>query len=150
MSLPLFWFREDMEWTKKYICPLLKRFGNAVENDLLRAMLAVQRGLQEELYGQDVASVEDDCLAVAYVRDMVTAATSELYELLDETSWKPVSFFADSFSLDREGVRRELVDVWMFLMNIMIATRMTADDLFVGFMRKQAEVRIRHGLSNSH
>lgn len=53
---------------------------------------------------------------IAYVKDMVLAATAELHEALDETSWKPWTH--GDTSIDDTKFCAELVDVTCFLLNL--------------------------------
>lgn len=65
----------------------------------------------------------------------VTACTDELHEALGETGWKP---WATSNHLNREEFHAELVDAWHFFMNLMLHSGMTADDLYHGYIKKNA------------
>lgn len=119
-------------------------------DDYLSRMIEAQRELQKEMYGYDVFGVVERHGDIFYARDMILAAIGELNEVLEETGWKPLPYQRDDVKYDIDGMRREIVDVFMFIMNIMIASGMTADELFSGFVLKQEEVRDRFSRYSSH
>lgn len=103
--------------------------------DRLAQMMDMQRTLQRRYYdGRDPDSFSMDDLC-AYVQIMTHSAQHELGEAMDEVGWKP---WAASRHMNREQFRAELIDVWHFFMNLMLAGGMSADDLYRGYMEKNA------------
>ena len=86
-------------------------------NDRLARMIRMQRKLQEETFGFELHEMNVP-ERVDYIKENVLALTDELHELLAETSWKP---WAKSVFLNEEKAFSELVYVWHFMMNIMVA-----------------------------
>lgn len=100
-----------------------KTINNEFHNDRLARMIRMQYILQTETFGFDFASMSTQ-ERVNYIKENVLAMTDELHELLAETSWKP---WAKSTFLREEKAMSELVDVWHFMMNIMIAIAPNAE-----------------------
>lgn len=108
--------------------------------DRLDIMLTAQRDLQERWMGY---SFSDMNLAerIEYVKNMVLALNNEVNsELLGEVSWKPWTHGDPYINVD--AYKGELVDAWHFLMNLMLAVDMTAEELFVLYVQKR-EVNAR-------
>ena len=76
---------------------------------------------------------------IQYVKDMTLAAIQELGEALNETNWKPWS--VSSRGINVPAYVGELVDVWHFLMNLMLAAGYdpadAADALYEGYLVKR-------------
>lgn len=106
--------------------------------DRLSQMLELQRSLQVNSYGKDPGKLVGD-ERVQFVKDMVLAATSELHEFLDETNWKPWSI---GDQCNKPLMRKELVDLWHFVMNLMLVSGMSADQLYHMY-RDKREVNAR-------
>jgi hypothetical protein len=89
-------------------------------------MIATQREFQASM-GYDFASMGLE-MRVEYIKDMTLAAVRELFELLDETSWKP---WATGTYVNRAKAFGELVDAWHFFMNLALALcpNATPDDV---------------------
>lgn len=85
----------------------------------LEAFLRLQDGLQKETYGFDLRLVIER-RRVEYIRDQALALTHEVHEALDEVPWKPWRNNFQEFYTER--YLDELVDVFAFLMNMMLAT----------------------------
>lgn len=79
--------------------------------------------LQEAFIGKLPQQLEGDERAL-YFKDMTLAATNEAHEALDEVGWKP---WASSRHFNEQAVRGELIDELHFLLNRMMAARMTPD-----------------------
>jgi dimeric dUTPase (all-alpha-NTP-PPase superfamily) len=101
--------------------------------DILREMLKAQRALQRDMHEVDPGEMMIDD-RVMYIKDMVLAMTDELHELLNETGWKP---WATSRHVNREAAVGELVDVWHFFMNLMLALNVSPNELFDRYMEKR-------------
>lgn len=89
------------------------------------SMLRRQDDLQRTVFGFDFDTM-DDAARMRYIRDNALALTAELHEALDETGWKP---WASSNHLDEKPYVGELVDVFHFLMNLLLVTGRTPSDL---------------------
>ena len=102
----------------------------------LTHMLKMQRDLQL-MYNKGKA-IEDFTPEerMAAIRDNVLACTDELHEAMTETGWKP---WATSNHLNVEAFHSEMVDAWHFFMNLMLHSGMTADDLYQGYVKKNAK-----------
>jgi dimeric dUTPase (all-alpha-NTP-PPase superfamily) len=73
---------------------------------------------------------------MAAIRENVLACEDELHEALAETGWKP---WATSNHINTEAFHSEMVDAWHFFMNLMLHSGMTADDLYRGYIEKNAK-----------
>ena len=102
--------------------------------DRLAEMLEMQRQLQLRINGYDIRYQGPET-RIDNITMNVLAAKMELSELLNEVGWKP---WATSRHVNQEAAQRELIDVWHFLMNLMLHLNMTADDLYEGYHRKNA------------
>lgn len=90
-------------------------------NDLFR----MQHALQTGTYKVDFENMSDE-ERIQFIRMNVLAITDELHEALNETGWKP---WASSRHMNVDGYMSELVDVFHFFMNLMLATGYRPDDL---------------------
>ena len=85
--------------------------------DRLAIMLKMQADLQAEAYGHRLAEFTPE-MRVNFIKNMVLAATDELHEALNETSWKP---WSTSFGeVAEEAYFGELIDLWHFVMNLFL------------------------------
>lgn len=99
-------------------------------------MLAAQRELQETSMGYAFGQMTTT-ERVAYVKDMVLALSNELQaEVLGEVSWK--SWTSGDPFINVAAYKKELIDCVHFLMNLMLAVDMTADELYDGYLAKRA------------
>lgn len=100
--------------------------------DRLYAMFQMQRELQRLIngYDPDEQSMEQ---RIDNIKDNVTAATAELFELLQEIGWKP---WATSRHINRQEACGEWIDVWFFLMNIALHLDMTPDEMWHAYREK--------------
>lgn len=101
----------------------------------------MQRALQKLAYDFDLWDLgsDDPGLAGEHVRTHVLAATDELHEILRETSWKPWSkkrFF------NRQQYKEEMVDLFHFIMNLMLIGGITPEELLEGYAEKH-EINIQ-------
>lgn len=103
-------------------------------SDRLSQMLGMQRNLQQEAYGFTPDQMTPD-EKIQYIKDMVLALTDELHELLAEVDWKP--WTQGVRKVNEDGAKKELVDIWHFVMNLMLVTGMSTDDLYKMYMRKR-------------
>lgn len=108
---------------------------NVTLDPRLTRMLEMQRKLQL-MYNKGKA-IEDFTPEerMAAIRENVLACTDELHEAMDETGWKP---WATSNHINVEAFHSEMVDAWHFFMNLMLHSGMTSDDLYQGYVKKNA------------
>jgi NTP pyrophosphatase (non-canonical NTP hydrolase) len=93
-------------------------------------LLVRQNELQTFLYPEGVAGMAQDDLA-AYIRVQALALIVEATEALDETHWKTwATRPADQDVIpNRKRFESELGDIFLFLMNLMLAGGVTMGDL---------------------
>jgi len=110
--------------------------------DRLAVMIAKQRELQERYMLNGNSFTDMTTLdRVRYVKDMVQAAGKELYEALDEVTWKPWDHSQPQ--IHEEHLFVELVDTWHFIMNLLIVTypadtpESLARRFYVAYLRKR-------------
>lgn len=106
----------------------------------LEFMVKLQAEFQTFLHQNTHPAHLDPVAKMDYVRTQALGLITEVNEALNETGWKP---WATSNHINRDAYVSELVDVWHFLMNMMIAVEMTPDELFQGYVTKQAINRKR-------
>lgn len=111
---------------------------------LFARALARQRGIQVQVVGQDPAEMPAD-QRIDYIRTMILAAVVEMTEALDETRWKPwAKPDPTKPPVNREKFRGELADVFLFLMNLMLAGDITAAEFMKAVDEKQTINIQRH------
>lgn len=71
-----------------------------------------------------------------YLNDMTLACISELCEMIRETPFKP---WKKNQKMDEEKFKEELVDVFHFFLNLMMAVGMDPDELYRRFQIKNHE-----------
>lgn len=107
--------------------------------DRMQAMFDAQRKLQVNTFGFDSFEDMPTAARVDYFAHMVLAATDELHEALNETSWKS---WAKAEYFNDEKVKSELVDVFHFFMNLCIVAGLTPDELFKSY-REKREINVQ-------
>lgn len=103
-------------------------------SDRLSQMLGMQRNLQVEAYGRDPSTLNTS-EKIQFIKDMHIALTDEMHEVLGEIDWKPWTHGERQINVD--GVKKELVDIWHFYMNIMLAVGMSTDELYKMYTKKR-------------
>ena len=102
--------------------------------DRLQQMYDAQRELQTNTMGIELEALSQE-ERIQYIKDMVLAISNELQaEVLGEVGWKP---WARSRHINEIAYRSEMVDVWHFFMNLMLAVGMTPDELCEGYFTKR-------------
>lgn len=94
-------------------------------------LLVRQNGFQSLLNGgTEVKDMSPDDLA-AYIRTQSLALMAEVIEVLDETHWKPWATRPDGEHVvpSPERYKGEIVDAFIFLMNLMLAGGMSMMEL---------------------
>jgi len=99
----------------------------------LRQMMALQVHLQREL-NCDIRKMTPKML-MDYIREQTLACTDELHEALAETGWKT---WAKNPHINEEAMRDELIDAFLFLLNLMNVASMTPEQLYHGHAKKVA------------
>lgn len=92
----------------------------------LGQMFRSQEQFQQMLYSGDLPSDLQGTEKMEYIRTQSLALTDELHEALAETGWKP---WATSNHINVDAYKSELVDVWIFLMNLMLVVGMAPSEL---------------------
>jgi dimeric dUTPase (all-alpha-NTP-PPase superfamily) len=89
-------------------------------DDRLEEMFIAQEKLQRDTYRVDFYGLQGDHDRRAeYVRMNALAAMVELTEALNEVGWKP---WATNRVMNTDAMIGELVDVWHFMLNMMLAS----------------------------
>lgn len=118
---------------------------NAIQisvRDRLDQIFYRQLGLQKHLHqGTDPKDMEP-ARRSEYVRMQILALQAELFEMLDEIAWKAWS--SDKEKFNREAFIREGIDVAHFLINLLLAAGVDADEFFRVFKEKNDVNWLRH------
>lgn len=106
--------------------------------DRLTEIFTRQEVLQRRAYGVSLEFMSHSPdVRAEYVRTSVLAATAELHEVLNEVGWKP---WATSQHYNTDAVISECVDVFHFIINIMLASGLPpeklADEFFTRYVAK--------------
>lgn len=94
--------------------------------DRLESMIEEQWLIQAKVFGYEFDRLTPEA-RVSYIRDMVLSATHELHEALDETTWK--TWRTTGTALFMERYLDELVDAYLLLMNLFLATGMYPNEV---------------------
>lgn len=103
---------------------------------MFEEMLMAQHDLQTRVYGYDFQAMTDE-ERVQYIKDMMLGIQAELKEMLDEVNWK--SWTTETGINNLEAYLGEAVDVWHFLMNLLLATGLGPYELTYQFYRRYYE-----------
>ena len=71
-----------------------------------------------------------------WTKEMVLAILDELSEVLGQINWK---HWKNEQPVDETEVKYELIDLWHFLMNLMLIWKMTPKDVFSMYVTKNRE-----------
>lgn len=107
-------------------------------------LLQHQNDNQLFLFPDGITGMSPDDLA-SYIRTQAFALIAEVIESVDETHWKPWATRPASEDVipNRDRYKGELADVFIFLMNLMLAGGVTMSDLAEAVSVKQAKNRER-------
>lgn len=125
----------------------------STEKSAFDQMLLLQKTFQQRLYGENWISNERE--RTQYIMQQINYMNNEVAEMLYELpffkDWKDYSQM-DEVALDAavDKARREFVDVWHFVMNIMNALDISADDLYIMYMTKINENHRRQDEGYDH
>lgn len=111
--------------------------------EFLTQMLTQQRELQIRLgYDFEKMTTEE---RVTYIKEMYIAATQELGEALNETTWK--SWASGNSMIHIHEFTGELTDTWQFIANMWFAALPDASPEYIAHVmydRLAAKIRINH------
>ncbi len=124
------------------------------KTDLLKAMVTKQAEFQKRLYGPDFLDW-DAKQRVEYIKEHSIHLTQELHEMLYELPyfkpWKDYSTMSeDAVCLALAKARGEFVDMWHFMMNIMIQLGFTVENLYFMYNEKHKENNQRQDEGYDH
>lgn len=125
----------------------------STEKSAFDKMLFMQKTFQQRLYGENWISNERE--RTQYIMQQINYMNNEVAEMLYELpffkDWKDYSQM-DEVALDTavDNARKEFVDVWHFVMNIMNALDISADDLYIMYMAKINENHRRQDEGYDH
>lgn len=117
--------------------------GGCMSEDRLDYLLRLQAELQA--HHGDNMNMKTDAQLVQYIKDMTIACTDELHEALAEVYWKPWAAMPPGFK-DRDAYVGELIDALHFVFNLMLAARVTSDELIARYVDKNS---VNHGRIDS-
>ena len=111
---------------------------------LFGAWLEETKKLQLEAYGAEPHKLEGEALRY-YLTWNHTAAVLELGEMIEETRWKPWSNWqsGDVVIPDKGPYIKEAVDALHFVANLLVAGRVTTEELNAGYRAKMQVNRDR-------
>lgn len=98
----------------------------------LTDMFKRQHQLQVDSFSINPCALDGEDV-VTFIRWNVLALENELHEALDEVNWKPWAKSPREIR-DVEAFRKELVDAFHFLMNLVLTTGSTPEDAVDAFM----------------
>jgi len=104
---------------------------NLINMDKLESLFFIQNELQKIMKNPPFGSQQ-------YINAMSLALCEEVFEALRETNHKPwkTNFGQPLNNSQIEKFREELVDVWHFLINLTLASGMSAQELYDRFIIK--------------
>lgn len=102
-------------------------------DDMLAVIWERQLELQKRL-GFDFMDMSMNEV-IDYIRWSSVAVTSELAEAIGEVGWKP---WATSKHINRNAFVGECIDIWKFVLNMMLSVGVTPGEFFEVFMAKTA------------
>lgn len=109
--------------------------------DRLAVIIRLQKEFQEDILGHgDLSRMLLTDRAADYFRTQSLALIFEIGEAGNEIGWKP---WATSRHIHHKRYRKELIDAFHFLINLMLLDGMTAEDIYEGYLEKQSINRLR-------
>lgn len=94
--------------------------------DKLQNLFFLQEKLQEKLNNNVYHNQE-------FINIMTLAAIDELMEAIRETPWKP---WKKQQEFNETTFKKEIIDLWHFIINLSLAAGYTADTLYKDFEEK--------------
>ncbi len=125
--------------------------GSAAAPDLFGSWLEETHRLQLEAYGTDLHALEGQDLRDYLVWNH-TAAVIELGECLEETKWKPWANWSpgDPVIPDKAAYLKEAVDALHFAANMLVAGRVTTEELNASYAAKMQVNRERQARTGGY
>jgi dimeric dUTPase (all-alpha-NTP-PPase superfamily) len=117
--------------------------------DRLETMFKMQDKLQERLctWTKIVAAENPDAAKQQFINQMILALVEESVEIMRETAYKSPAYvpfgWKQGQQYNREACLEECVDLWHFLMNIVLANGFTADEFYGTYCKKNGINHIR-------
>lgn len=111
-------------------------------------LLQRQRDIQKVHMGGMPSQMDDEVLS-AFIRDMTLALCAEAHEAMEETQWKPWARINPEIPIvvNRDKFKGELADVFIFLMNLMLAADLSMMELAQAVDAKQ-DINIQRQIEN--
>lgn len=101
-------------------------------DDRLEDLLLLQRRLQEDCYHTDFDGMDNE-ERIAFIRQNVLALEDELHEALREVGWKS---WAKTKYVHETRLQEELIDALHFMLSLLLAANMDADDVYERYLTK--------------
>ena len=106
--------------------------------DKLKYMLEKQRELQNKLGIYEKIENEGD--KQQYINQMILAIQEEAIEIMRETAYKNPEYVKFGWKKGQKSnpelFKEEIVDLWHFLMNLIIISGMDTDEFFQRYLNK--------------
>jgi dimeric dUTPase (all-alpha-NTP-PPase superfamily) len=110
-----------------------KEKDNAYDgSDRLSELLMLQRRLQEDCYHTDFDGMDNE-ERIAFIRQNVLALEDELHEALREVGWKS---WARTKYVHETRLQEELIDALHFMLSLLLAANMDADEVYERYLTK--------------
>jgi dUTPase len=106
--------------------------------DRLEEMFTLQLDLQNRVMLEQTLAAMDTGERIAYIKENVLAAFSELNEVLNEIGWKS---WASSKHINSEAYVKEIIDLWHFMMNMLLALGVSPAETATLFHTRYLEKR---------
>ena len=107
--------------------------GELKMEDKLDKIFKNQAELQKK-YGLDITTQE-------FRNNCTLALIAEAMEALDETPWK---YWKKNQSYNEDLFKKEIVDIWHFLIALSMSAGLTAEDVYTLYVNKNEENKKRH------
>ena len=111
----------------------LRNVGQRHFTNMLDEMMAMQKKFGGMFIDFDKLKLEEK---ERWTKEMVLAMMDELSEVLGQINWK---HWKNEQPVDEMEVKYELIDLWHFLMNLMLVWGMKPEDVFSMYIAKNRE-----------
>jgi dimeric dUTPase (all-alpha-NTP-PPase superfamily) len=113
---------------------MLKEWNSETFAHMLEEMMALQKNFGKKFIAFGSLSVEDQ---EKWTKELTQCCASELQEILGCVNWK--HWKQKQYPIDELSLKYELVDLWHFVMSLMLVWGMTPLDLFSMYITKNRE-----------
>ena len=141
-DLPMDYFEEE-----HYINSRSEEFTS--ERDFIKdrfcSMFLEQEDFQKKFYDKQNLDLKEK---VALSKEYLLSAHRELNEVLDELPWKSHRKYVNK-TVDKTNLTEEAVDVFKFLLNVLIIWDIYDEEFYNSFVNKSIKVRERHEKENN-